>query len=62
MIGEIAAGVYIVGSLIAFGVIGVKSHKRKMAETATEVGAVNGGVVADSVSGEEPGDNLGSKE
>lgn len=30
MIGGIAAGVYIVGSLIAFGVIGVKGRKRKV--------------------------------
>lgn len=62
MIGGIAAGVYIVGSLIAFAVIGVKSRKRKTAEKVTEVGAANGGAVADSVSGEEPGDNLGSEE
>ena len=62
MIGGIAAGVYIVGSLIAFVVIGVKSNKRKAAEKVTEVGAANGGAVADSASEEEPGDNLGSEE
>lgn len=62
MIGGIVAGVYIVGSLIAFVVIGVKGRKRKIAEKATEAGVANGGVVADSASGEEPGDSLGSEE
>lgn len=62
MIGGIVAGVYIVGSLIAFVVIGVKGRKRKTAEKATEVGAANGGVAADSASGDGSGDNLGSEE
>lgn len=62
IVGGVVVGVYIVGSLLAFAVIGVRSRKRKMAETATEVGAANGGAVADSASGEEPGDSLGSEE